>query len=148
MSSISFFDIISVVYFLCIHASAADAAAINPKEIKTLLPNGLITFFISGNPVFSNRPSNLPKNPPDCIILDNWVFGNLISADEWFVKDLRRFETSLLVNNNSWGKFVPLSPIILDNNLKTTSVSFFIADLNLIALHLNYCIVSFYTDKN
>ena len=31
--------------FLCIPASAADAAAVNPKEIKTLLANGLITFF-------------------------------------------------------------------------------------------------------
>ena len=31
--------------FLCIPASAADATAVNPKEIKTLLANGLITFF-------------------------------------------------------------------------------------------------------
>ena len=53
--------------FLCIPASAADDAAVNPRGIKTLLTNGLITFFISGNPVFSNGPSNLPRNPPDCI---------------------------------------------------------------------------------
>ena len=32
--------------FLCIPASAADAAVVNPKEIKTLLANGLITFFL------------------------------------------------------------------------------------------------------
>ena len=56
ISLISSFDIISVVFpdpniFLCIPASAADAAAVNPKGIKTLLANGLITFFISGNPV-------------------------------------------------------------------------------------------------
>ena len=51
--------------FLCIPTSAADAAAVNPKGIKTLLANGLITFFVNGNPVFRNRPSNLPKNPPD-----------------------------------------------------------------------------------
>ena len=31
--------------FLCIPASAADAAAINPKRIKTLSANGLIAFF-------------------------------------------------------------------------------------------------------
>ena len=55
--------------FLCIPASAADAAAVNPKGIKTLLANGLITFDMKGNPVFSNGPSNLPRNPPDCIIL-------------------------------------------------------------------------------
>ena len=34
-----------------IPASAADAAAVNPKGIKTLLVNGLIRFFINGNPV-------------------------------------------------------------------------------------------------
>ena len=53
MSSISLFDIISVVFpdpntFLCILASAADAAAVKThktKGVKTLLANGLITFF-------------------------------------------------------------------------------------------------------
>ena len=78
MSFISPFDIISIVLlllpdpkiFLCIPASAADAAAVNPKGIKTLLANGLITFFISGNPVFSNGPRSLPRKQPDCFILD------------------------------------------------------------------------------
>ena len=57
ISSISSFDIINVVLcegwlwpdpniFLCIPASAADAAAVNPKGIKTLLANGLITFLL------------------------------------------------------------------------------------------------------
>ena len=50
---------------MCIPASAADAAAGNPKEIKTLLAKGLISFFINGNPVFSNGPSNLPRKTPD-----------------------------------------------------------------------------------
>ena len=62
MSSISLFEIINVVVllwpdpniFLCIPASAADCAAVDPKAIKTLLANGLITFFISDNPVFSD----------------------------------------------------------------------------------------------
>ena len=66
---ISSFDIISIVLlllceaaeekrppdpklFLCIPASTADAAAVNPKEIKTLLAGGLATFFISSNLVF------------------------------------------------------------------------------------------------
>ena len=76
MSSISSFDIISVVVsepkiFLCIPASDVDAAAVDPNGIKTLLANGLITFFINGNPVFSNGPRSLPRNPPDCIISDN-----------------------------------------------------------------------------
>ena len=51
MSLTSLFDIISVVFpdpniFLCIPASAVDAAAVNPKGIKTLLANGLITFLL------------------------------------------------------------------------------------------------------
>ena len=63
MSSNSCFDIISVFVlfgkakskerlaepkiFLCIPASAADVAAVNPNGIKTLLANGLIAFFIN-----------------------------------------------------------------------------------------------------
>ena len=57
--------------FLCILTSDADAAAVYPKGINTLLANGLITFFLKGNPVFSNGPKSLPRNPPDCTILDN-----------------------------------------------------------------------------
>ena len=57
--------------FFCIPASAANAAAFNPKGIKTLLANVLITFFINCNPVFSSGPSNLPRNPPVCMVLDN-----------------------------------------------------------------------------
>ena len=76
-----------------------------------------------------------------------------MSADKWLAKALRRFETCLLVNNNLCGKLVSLSPIIFDDNLKTTSVLFFIADLILLIcefdiLHLNCCIVSSYTNKN
>ena len=70
----SLFDMISVVFpdpniFLCIPASAA--AAVNPKEINTLLANGVITFFINGNSVFNKGSSNLPRNLPDYIIFDN-----------------------------------------------------------------------------
>ena len=141
MSSISSFDIISVVLlcltdpniFLCIPASAADAAAVYPDGIKTLLVNGSITFFINGNPGFSNGPRNLPRNPPDCVILDNWVLDNLISAGELFAKDLRRSAICLLVNYNLWGKLVSPSELLIKfaHNFKTTSVSFFIADFNL-----------------
>ena len=75
---ISSFDIISVVvlpdpnfFFLCIAASAADNVVVNPSGIKTLLANGLIKFFINGNPVLSDKPRRLPKDPLDSIILDN-----------------------------------------------------------------------------
>ena len=80
-------------------ASAADAATVNPNEIKILLANGLITFFTNANPVFNNGPRSLPRNPPGYFILDNWVFDNLISVNELFSKALRRFKTCLLVNN-------------------------------------------------
>ena len=56
MSSVSSFETIKVVLspnpktILCIPASAADAAAVNPNGTKALLANGLITLFINGNP--------------------------------------------------------------------------------------------------
>ena len=157
MPSNSLVDIISVVshdpnIFLCIPASATDAAAVNPKRIKTLLANGLIRFFINGNPVFSNGPSNLLRSPPDWMIFDNWVFDSyLISADELFAKDLRILETCLSVNNNSWEKLVSLLPIMFGNNLNTTSDSFFITDFNLLSydfdsftLKLLYCVILYW----
>ena len=122
--------------FLCIPASAADPAAVNPNGIKTLLANGLITIFINCNPVFSNGPRSLPRNPPHRTILDIWGFDNLISVDKWFEKALRRFLTCLLITNNLWGKLVSSSelPTIFDDNLKTSSASFFIADLSFFKL--------------
>ena len=54
--------------FSLIAASASDAAAVNPNGNKTLLGNGLSTFPIKGNPVFSNGPKSLPKGPPGCLI--------------------------------------------------------------------------------
>ena len=77
----------------CIPASATDAFAVNSNGTKTLSANGWITFFINGNPVFSNGPRSLPANPPDCTTLDNWVFDSLILTDKIFVNDLRRSAT-------------------------------------------------------
>ena len=64
MSFMSFNDFISIVallpdprIFLCIPASAADTAAVNSNGIKTVLANGLMTFFINSNPVFGNGKS-------------------------------------------------------------------------------------------
>ena len=47
-------------------ASVADADAVNHNGT-----NGLSTFPIKGNPVFSNGHDSLPKNPPDCLTLCN-----------------------------------------------------------------------------
>ena len=67
------------------------------------------------------------------MIIDNWVFDNVISVDDLSAKALRRFETCLLVDNNLWGKLVSWLRIKFDNNLKTTSVSFFMVDFNLLS---------------
>ena len=49
--------------FSWIAASGADAAAVYPSSIKTLLANGLSTFFIKDNTVLSNGPKSLHGNP-------------------------------------------------------------------------------------
>ena len=117
--------------FLCIPASAADAVAVNPNGIKTFLTNGLVTFFVKGNLVFSNGTESLPKNPPDWI-WDNSVFDNLISVDKLFTKALRRLANCLLVSNNSCGKFYhqDYQSYLM---IISTSVLFFIADFNLLS---------------
>ena len=107
-SFISLWEIINVAMpgpniFLWIFASVADADVANPYGIKTLLANGLSTFPIKGNPVFCNDPQSIPRYPPDCPMLWNWVFDIFILADEPFAKALRSFETCALVNNNSYG---------------------------------------------
>ena len=142
MSSLSSFGIISVVVSypkicLCISASAADAAAVNSNGSKTLLANRLSTFFSNANFVFNNGPRILSRNLTVCVILDNYVFDidSLILTDKLFAKDLRRFSTYLLVNNNLCGKLVSELPIIFD---ETTSISFFIADSNFSTLTCNH----------
>ena len=90
---------------------------------------------LKDNPVFSNNQVIYLK------ILDNWVFKNLISIDKLFAKALRIFTTCLLANNNLWGKLVSFSPIMFDDNLDTTSVSFFITDLNLLSCEFDSYII-------
>ena len=59
-----------------IAASVADAASVNPNDIKTFLANGSNTFFIKGKPFFSNGSSKkcLLRNPPNC-----WVEFSIFS---------------------------------------------------------------------
>ena len=107
--------------------SVADAAAVNPNGIKTLLASVFSTFFIKGKSVFSNGLRNLLKNSLDCLILCNWVFDNFILADELFAKVLRSLETHVLVNNNLYGKLVSQleSPTTFDERFKVTFVPAF-----------------------
>ena len=46
--------------FLRITASVDDSAVVNPNGIKTLLGDGVSTFFIKSKPVCSNGPTSLP----------------------------------------------------------------------------------------
>ena len=57
--------------FLLIAEFIADADAVNPSCIKTLLSSGLGIFFTNANPVFSNGPRSLPKSPLDSLVLCN-----------------------------------------------------------------------------
>ena len=130
--SVSSLEIIYVVIpdpksFFWIATSVADAVAVNPNGIKTLLASVFSTFFIKGKSVFSNGLWNLPKNSPDCPILCNWVFDDFILADEFFAKVFRNLETHVLVNNNLCGKLVsPLeSPTTFDERFKVTFVPVF-----------------------
>ena len=86
------------------------------------LANGFNTFFIKDNPVFSNGPKSLPKNPPDGPILCNCVFNNSILAEELFEKALQSLETCVLVNNNLCRKlFSSLeSPTTFDSSYFST----------------------------
>ena len=65
-------------------------------------------------------------NAPECTILDDWVFGNVILAVEPFGKALGIFETCVSVSNNLYGKLVSSLkfPIKFDERLKFTSVPF------------------------
>ena len=64
--------------FLCIATSVADVAGVNTNGIKVYLANALSLFLIKNNPFFSNCPKGLPKKPPDCPILSNWVSDNCL----------------------------------------------------------------------
>ena len=66
----------------------ADAAAVNPCGINTLLANGVGAFFISSKSTFINGPRSLPRNPTYCIILDSGVFDNFVLGDKVFAKAL------------------------------------------------------------
>ena len=74
------------------------------------MPKELLLTFINGP---ANLLNNKPKYPPDEIILDIWVLENFISVDLFFSTAFLNLVVWLVVNNNSWGKFFPLSISIL-----------------------------------
>ena len=69
----------------------------------------------------------LPKK--SCAILFNWIFDNLILAEELFAKALPNFGTCVLINNNLWERVSSSSsesPTTFDKISKITLVLFYI----------------------
>ena len=71
-------------------------------------------------------PIKWARLPPDCILLDNWVFEHFILVDEPFAKALRSLEMFAWANNNLCGKLVSSlePPITFDEIFKVAPVSF------------------------
>ena len=65
-----------------------------------------------------------------CIVLDNWVCGNFIWADEPIAKALGIFQTGLSINNSLCGKLVSSLEFPI-KMVEVNSVSYFIPDFNL-----------------
>ena len=65
-------------------------------------------------------------NPPNCIILDTFVFQNFILADESYANALQRLDTCVSVNNDLCRKLVLSleSPITFDKGFKVASIPF------------------------
>ena len=96
MSLISSFYAISVVIrypniFSWFPALSADVAGVNPNGTNTLVVDSVCRFFINGRPTFMNGPRSLPRNPPDCIILDSGLFDNSLAVNELFVKPCKNW---------------------------------------------------------
>ena len=79
---------------------------------------------MKGKLFFSNCPRRLPRNPPNCLILYNWVLDNFILAHDLFAKPSESLETCVLVNNNLRGKLVSSleSSTAFDESFKVTLV--------------------------
>ena len=81
-------------------------------------------------PVASNATSlaynSSTRIPPDCIILERWVFENVIVAAKPFVKALQIFGTCVLVNNLCGESAESLElPTIFDEKFKVSRVPLF-----------------------
>ena len=77
------------------------------------------------------------KNPPYCIILNNWE--NFILADKLFAKVLQIFKTCVSVNNLCGKSTSSLKFSIKFHEIfKVTSAPFFIPDFNLLSFELEY----------
>ena len=75
----------------------ADTVAVNCNGIKKLLANGVSRIFINNNLVCGNGTRLLPRDTPDCAILDIQFFDDFVLADELIAKvykSLKNFSIS------------------------------------------------------
>ena len=61
-------------------------------------------------------------NPPNCTILDDWVFESFILADEAFAKALQSFETSVSVKGYLCWKTILCHKVTLDVQLMNLKI--------------------------
>ena len=106
ISFIYSFEIINVFVLdpnisLWIAASVADAAAVNPDGIKTLVANGLSTF-----PIKDSSVLNSYLNINLILIFYAKFFDKFLLAEELFARALRSIGTFVLVNNNLCRKLI------------------------------------------
>ena len=89
----------------------------------------VIHFLVIDEKIYQEIPSWLYH-----LIVD--IIESVISVDDLLAKALQRFGTVVLVNNNLRGRLVSSLelPIAFDDSIKTVSVTFFIADFNLLTL--------------
>ena len=101
--------------FFWIAAPPVDTT-VNPNDIKMLLANGFSTFLSKDKPVLNNGPETLPRNSPNYIIIDSWVFKNFTLFDEALPNPFQILQTCVSVNNNLCRKLVSSMklPIIFD----------------------------------
>ena len=123
--------------YLWIIESATDAAAVNINSMKTLSANAFITFIINSKLTIINGRRRLPRNGPDCIILNSCIFDNFTLTDEFLAKALQRYKTCQSVISESCRKLISKEPVIFDDSSRVTSVEFFVADFNLLSYEID-----------
>ena len=70
--------------FFWIAAFVANIAVDKPNGIKTLLANGVSTFFINGKPTVINGRKKL-RNPPSCLIIYVVASFNKIFSEDLII---------------------------------------------------------------
>ena len=137
--SISLFETVSVIPNPNIFFWIADTTA-NPNDLKMLLANGFSTFLSKDKPVLNNGPETLPRNSPNYIIIDSWVFKNFTLFDE-ALQNLSKFfklvyQLTIIYVENWSHQWNYQSYLIKDT--RVPFFTFFITLFNLLSCELDF----------